>query len=232
MAEYNADSYTVLLLHCNGTNDSTIFTDSETTPKTVTANGSAHIDTSTYKFGGASGKLLDVGGSYLSLDDSVDWAFGTGDFTIDFWLRFNSVPTSWSVLHQGAVLNENRWIIAGDKNLKQIWFRQWTASTLDIDIIVAWTPVANTWYHVALVRNGNNWMWFIDGQQIGTTIVAADAVSNHIAPFYIGADGYTQPPPGGQLNSWIDEFRISKGIARWTGNFIPPSDFIPKIMFI
>ncbi len=49
------DANTKLLLHCNGVDGSTTFTDSETTPKTVTVQGSAQIDTAQSKFGGASG---------------------------------------------------------------------------------------------------------------------------------------------------------------------------------
>jgi len=62
-----------------------------TTVHTVTAYGNAQIDTAQSKFGGASG-LFDGAGDYLSTPDSEDWNFGSGDFTIDFWVRFNSLP--------------------------------------------------------------------------------------------------------------------------------------------
>src|SRR3990167_5725818 len=75
------DSYTQLLLHCDGVDAATTFTDE--IGKAVTANGNAQIDTAQKKFGTASG-LFDGTGDYLSLADSDDWNFGAGDFTIDF----------------------------------------------------------------------------------------------------------------------------------------------------
>jgi len=74
-----------LLLHCDGSNGSTTFTDNSPSPKTVTANGNASVSTAQSKFGGASA-VFDGTGDYLSLDGSSGFAFGTGDFTIEFWL--------------------------------------------------------------------------------------------------------------------------------------------------
>src|SRR3989339_404521 len=59
-------------------------------PKTVTANGDAIQTTAQFKFSSKSG-VFDGTGDYLSLADSEDWNFGTGDFTIDCWVRFNTV---------------------------------------------------------------------------------------------------------------------------------------------
>ena len=88
-AEYSSDAYTVLLLHCNGVDESTTFTDSSGggvgSPHTVTAVGNAQIDTAQKKFDTGSA-LFDGTGDYLSLEDSDDWDFGTGDFTVDCWI--------------------------------------------------------------------------------------------------------------------------------------------------
>jgi len=74
------DSYTKLLLHMDGADGSTTFTDEA--GHTVTANGNAQIDTAQNVFGGASG-LFDGSSGYLTVPDSEDWNFGTGDFTFD-----------------------------------------------------------------------------------------------------------------------------------------------------
>jgi len=85
------DAYTVLLLHGNGADESTTFTDSETTPKSVTSAGSTQIDTAQYKF--ATGSILfDGTGDYLTTADHSDWNMADGKFTIDFWVRFNELP--------------------------------------------------------------------------------------------------------------------------------------------
>lgn len=79
------NSFTKLLLHTDGTDGSTTFTDSSLSPKTISVFGNAQVDTAQSKFGGASA-LFDGTGDYLT-GSSADFAFGTNDFTIDFWMR-------------------------------------------------------------------------------------------------------------------------------------------------
>src|SRR3990167_5305793 len=87
------DTDCVLMLHMDGTDGATTFTDSSDNAKTMTAVGNAQIDTAQSKFGGASG-LFDGTGDWLTTPDSTDWDLGTGDFTIDFWIRFSSVANA------------------------------------------------------------------------------------------------------------------------------------------
>ncbi|MBI4394871.1 MAG: hypothetical protein HY583_01615, partial [Candidatus Omnitrophica bacterium] len=67
-----------------------LITDSSPSTHVVMAHGDAHIDDTQSKFGGASG-LFDGAGDYLSIPDSDDWDFGQRAFTIDFWVRFNTL---------------------------------------------------------------------------------------------------------------------------------------------
>jgi hypothetical protein len=194
------------------------------TAKIITANGNAQIDTAQSKFGGASG-LFDGTGDYLSLLDSDDWNFGTGAFTIDFWVRFNALPTNifdWMVLFSQRTDANNRWIfyIAKEDASNYSWgFRHRPNSeTADIDLSFIDTPGAittNTWYHVALVRSGNSWYCFRDGTQKGNTATNTNDVHDFAAPLQIGSDGGANP----DLNGWVEEPRISKGVARWTAAF-------------
>lgn len=88
------DQYTKLLLHCDGADASTTFTDaSQAAHGNATPNGNAQVDTAQSKFGGASA-LFDGTGDFLSYADHADWHFGSGDFMADFWVRFNSVSTA------------------------------------------------------------------------------------------------------------------------------------------
>lgn len=89
-AEVSAGANTKLLLHMNGTEGATSFTDSATS-KTVAASGNTHITGLGENFGDV--MTFDGTGDYLSLPDSVDWDFGTGNFTLDFKLRFSSVAS-------------------------------------------------------------------------------------------------------------------------------------------
>ncbi len=80
------------------------------------------------------------------------------------------------------------------------------------------SPVVNTWYHVAFSRSGTNLRVFMDGSQIGSTFT--DSVNyNTATQLYVGKMSVGHPPLEGNL----DEVRISKGVARWTSNFTPPT---------
>jgi hypothetical protein len=87
----------------------------------------------------------------------------------------------------------------------------------------AWSPSLDTWYHVALVKNVNDYYMFIDGTQIGTTYTDSDTPGNTFATLDIGrcfdAGGYKY------LNGYMNEFRWSN-VARWTPQ--TGQDFTPS----
>lgn len=91
------DAYTVLMLHMDGTDEGTTFTDSSTSAHTVTANGQTNTEIGQSMFGSASGQF-DGTDDYLSIPDSADWNFGNGDFTIDFWVY--SINSSGQIIGQ------------------------------------------------------------------------------------------------------------------------------------
>ena len=203
------------MLHFDGVDGAISFPDSSPAPtKSTTAVGTAQIDTAQSVFGGAS-LLLDGDSDYISTPDSADWNFSTGDFTIDGRIRFSSIATGGAIISQ-YVDASNFWRIDWEPNRVEFQVRSGAA-----DIIYAnpsWTPSADTWYHLALVRTGNDFKVFIDGTQIGSTVTDTDAFPDYAAILQIGALNGGSFFPG-----WIDELRISKGIARWTTNFTPPT---------
>jgi hypothetical protein len=187
----------------------------------MTAYGNAQIDTGQSEFGGASG-LFHGSGDYLSTPDSADWAFGAGDFTIDFWVRWATLPTSY---------NHQRFYIQYADGGHFVYFDLFNnAGTYRFDFAsyggtsnvylsnAAVSLSTGVWYHVALVRNGNNVYVYKDGTQVGSAAWTG-TVPDLAATVIIGAtsDGSSC------LNGWLDEFRVSKGIARWTSNFTPPT---------
>ena len=187
----------------------------------VTAYGNAQIDTAQSKFGGASG-LFDGTGDYLSLADSDDWNFGTGDFTIDFWVRFNALPGVGSIMQfcSQRVDANNFWIlyfanVGGDYRW---YFEVMSGGVYRVVLIRSTTVSTGVWYHIALVRSGSSWSFYQDGSQLGATLTDSDAVPDLAAELHIGEFG-----GWAQFNGWLDEFRVSKGVARWTSNFTPPT---------
>lgn len=215
------DNNALLLVHCDGTDTSTTFTDDSVggSSHTLTANGNAQVDTAQSKFGGAS-LLLDGTGDYLSTGDSADWDFGTGDFTIDFWARANTIAVNegllstrdqgvsgWSLgIDAGGVVRMSvddgaTFIVgSGDQSI----------STGQLD-------------HVALVRKGTGSTDFnvaINGTfgnapTTGNVTVNGGPTSMVIGRFFADTNLL-------YFDGHLDEIRISD-VARWTADFTPPT---------
>ena len=219
-SEYSSDAYTVFLPHCNGTDGSPTFTDSSGggvgSPHNVTAIADAQIDTAQKKFGTGSG-LFDGTGDYLSIPNSADWDFGTGDFTVDFWFRIQTLPST-SDKYVGLV-----WSHANDRFEIEMYTVDGSNWVMGCYIAGAWisrniTPAEDTWYHFALVRSGSTCAMYWNGTRLGATWENNGNISGS-AIMAFGISGYTSVVTNRCLNGWMDEIRISKGIARWTSNF-------------
>jgi len=202
----------VALLHFDGADASTTFTDVK--GHTFTAVGNAQIDTAESLFGGASG-LFDGSGDYLSAPDSADWDFGTGDFTVELAIRFASLPVN-------AVMTVVSTYVDSTSGLS-IQYRtdggagnRLTFGFGDTPNNFAWSPSINTWYRVAVSRSGTSLRAFIDGTQIGSTITNSSNLTN-TAALWIGAIDFGGPIQN--FNGWLDELRITKGVARHTSNY-------------
>lgn len=207
-----------LLIHSNTTNGSTTFVDSgigENCPHVIASAGNVQHSTTQQKFGTTSIKF-DGTGDYLSIAGSTDWDFGTGDFTIDFWLY----PVTF-VDHDGVfgwrTDNNNRFALNGSAGPKASWVIK-EAGGIDVQISTAVGTAA--WHHIALVRNGTTFTFYLDGTSAGTD---TDTNSTfYLDDFKIGLnrDGNA----GYDLDGYIDEFRVKKGEAKWTANFTPPTE--------
>jgi hypothetical protein len=217
------DGYTKLLLHFDGDDSSTLFVDSSPNPKVFTASGDAQIDTAQSKFGGASG-LFDGTGDYIASLDHSDFTLGSSDFTIDTWFQTSAgsaiqlflcgqmdsagTPTSLSFYIERRSTNDR---------IRFLCF-QGAATNFAVESLAAYTNAVNPgWHHLAVVRNGSNLLMFIDGVLQQTTAISG-AINNSANSFAIGRGGEVA---SNTWNGWIDEFRLSVGIARWTSAFAP-----------
>ena len=187
--------------------------------KTITVVGNTQVDTAQKKFGTGSA-LFDGTGDYLTLLDSDDWNFGAGNFTVDFWIRFNDVSTDRSIFEQ-YVDGSNRfdfyWYQAGS----YLQLYSTIATAVKAHYTYAWTPSVNTWYHIALVRNTTTLSCYVGGTALTPTVISAIGTNDLGDKAGVLRIGYVQVALA--HNGWMDEFRISKGIARWTSNFTPPT---------
>jgi len=159
---------------------------------------------------------------YLSIPDSADFNFGSGDFTVDFWVNYRSTPVSGSQYtfysQETDANNQIGFFLENVGGTLKYRFYVYASSSYSIHIEVPVVTLAiNTWYHMALVRNGSNWFIFQDGVQIGSTTVSSVSYLDSTGSFLIGARGFSTLAD--YFNGYIDEFRVSKGIARWTSDF-------------
>jgi hypothetical protein len=227
-APYTRDANTVLLLHCDGADGSQGFSDAEagadSSPSDhplLALSYTPTISAAQSKFGGAS-LLLDPAAVYSP--DSNDWDFGSGDFTIDFWWQPTTL-VDCSILSQAAsyARPNNAWVIGVTDYAKSLEFDYSTDGTTVIQCYTgsSFIPVVGTWYHIAAVRSGTSLKLYVNGTQNGPTYSISGAIFNPAEPLIIGAR--TIDGPWNFVRCYLDEVRISKGIARWTSNFTPPS---------
>jgi len=216
------DSYTKLLLHGDGLNTQVTDFDYSSSNHILVFNADAQISTTQSKFGGSS-YYLDGTGDYISSIDSADWNFGSGDFTIDFWARFGSVAQHQPLFSHNT--DANNYLNAyWDQSLQRIYFAERSSSVTHAAYYASWTPAVNTWYHIAMVRNGSAFKIFIDGidNTVEATAIGSSTLGDFTGAFLIG---YGPQGVGAvYLNGYVDEFRVSKGVARWTSGFAIPTE--------
>lgn len=216
-----ADPYwsnVVALLHLDGANGSSTFTDQR--GHTFSAIGSATLSTAQSKFGGAS-LALNGTSQAIQAATSTDWEMGSGSFTIEAWVR----PAIAVVARMDIF---ERWATYGfGLNIESTGFlRGYVTNTTSGSVLVgpgATTVTNGVWHHVALVRDGTTMRLFLDGVSQGTATFngSIDSISETLS---IGYDN------GGSrwFNGNIDEVRITKGVARYTANFTPPAAPFPN----
>lgn len=180
--------------------------------------GNAHTSTLQSKFGGGAGLFKGDGGR-LEIADNEGLTFGSGNFTVDFWVRFASTSRTQVLVGYPYYSPNKAWQIAWEEESNSLKFSYSTDGSNNTDARFPWSPSLDTWYHIAILRNGSDLMAFVDGSQIGHKHhMGLISIYDSKNTFYIGSRGNEE-----HFNGWLDEIRISKGIARWTSNFTPPS---------
>jgi hypothetical protein len=178
--------------------------------------GNAQVSTSVVKYGSGSLAFDGTGDYLVSNPASTDlYAFGTGDFTIEFWLYVNTVFGTQIVYDcRPTGTNGAQPIVFVDAGVVKF---QHTSSVR----ITGPSLVTGTWYHIAVARSGTNTKMFVNGIQGGSTYTSdTTAYTNSSQRPIIGVDAAnTSINP---LNGYIDDLRITKGVARYTANFQPP----------
>jgi hypothetical protein len=192
-----------LRLRCDGADGSTTFTDLSPDARTVTANGNAHVETDQSKWGGAS-LALDGTGDYLSLTGE---SFGTGNFTIEAWIRVASPASSFMIFEsRNQDLTENGFVFYVRGTQKLTIGRGNPFSPTEGTTNVP----ADTWQHVALTRSGTTVRGYLNGAR---EFEVTDSRNYNLTAWRIGQSW----SPGTISAGYIDDVRITTGVARYTG---------------
>ncbi|MBL8355630.1 MAG: hypothetical protein JNM01_12445 [Delftia acidovorans] len=217
-----------LLLHGDGANGSTTFVDSGPRPKTPVVYGNTQISTAWSVFGGASMRF-DGNGDLLSYPDHADLRFGGGDFSIECRLRLLGYPTSSGGEYGSAILAKdvggarewNLFLSGTASSFTTLIFQGYSSNTASVVVSIPFAAALNTDYAIAVARRGNLLYVLVNGVLLNPGGTAFAVTMRETAtPMKVGALYFD----GGAtynyyLNGFIDELRITKGVARHTANY-------------
>lgn len=210
----------LLAINDNAGDGATTFTDQSTAAHTLTANGNAQYDTAQAPTGMTSSGLFDGTGDSVTADGSSDFAFGTGDFTIEGFFRASALgDAAGNLLYDSRTADGFYPTIAtlgGASSATLIYY-------VNSAVRITGTTVVSTgtWYHFALARSGTSTKLFLAGTQEGSTWSDSSTYLNAAARPMIGGNGANSGVPF--WKGWISNLRVTKGVARYTANFTPPT---------
>lgn len=208
------------LLAGDGSNNSTTITDSSPLASNWTAAGNAKLSTATKKFGTAAISFDGNSSSYVyATADSSNFAFGTSPFTVEFWLYLNTTSGTQIIFDTRPtnVLTTYPVIYVDSGTL---YYYANTANR-----ITGSNLSATTWYHVALTRSGTDTKLFLNGTQTGSTYTSDN--TNYFCASGRPWIGTAANAAGASFNGFVDDVRITKGVARYTANFTAPTAALP-----
>lgn len=188
---------------------------------TATFVNNAQIDTAQFRYG-TSSFLFDGTNDYITFPNDPSLELGNSDFTLECSVRFNTDPGTGTMSFFGlydAQSNQRSWSFEINNNtLSILYSTDGTAGTVTRPTGQTWNPVNNQWYDIAVSRQGNNLYWFVDGVLLGSESFTA-TFFNGTANMIVGAilDGTGTPLQ--DLDGWLDNIRITKGIARYTDDY-------------
>lgn len=196
------------LLHMDGSNGSTTFTDE--TGKTWTPNDNVQISTAQAKFGQSA--LFDGTSDWIDGPSSADFTFGTGDFTLECFVYFTASGANLGVISFGGNLT-----IYLASTFTNIYFFDGVSA----NVVQVPAPTLNAWHHVALTRQSGTLRIFCDGVAGTSASFTNDITSTNMR---IGAS----TTGGTHMLGYIDELRITKGVSRYNAGFTPPAAPFPN----
>lgn len=216
---------TVLAMHMDGADNGTVFTDEK--GKTITRVGNVATKIGTKQFGTASA-YFDGSADSLTAPYSADWNFGSGNFTIEAWVYQTARPASNAQIvgtlgDAGSVAGFR--VLSGTTGGTYFSYYSGSSTYTSVSLIL---PL-NTWSHLAWSCSSGSLRVFLNGVQQGSTHTMVGAITNITSSVLrIGGTDATN----WSLAGYIDDLRITKGVARYTSDFTVPSAAFPNAMVL
>jgi hypothetical protein len=218
----------LLLLHCNGANNSTVFTDSSIYGDVPVRTRSPVISTATSKFGGSSiyfsSTATDTQGDMLTFSGSRFNSLAQGDFTIEMFFCGVNVQYYSRLLNINSTWAANSACINWDAG-KPIRFSAFNLANPLLDTGVV--PTLTVWHHIALTRSSGTFYLFLNGV-LRSVVTETRPIFNTTNNYITLGCGNGSVGGFSPFNGYIDEVRITQGIARYTSNFQLPQEAFPN----
>lgn len=225
---FTSDGNTVVLLNFtnSGITDSAMMNNLETV-------GNAQVSTSVVKYGTGS-MLFDGSGDYLVRPDAEFLRLSSGDFTIEAWvyLTGNQPQFDGGVASYGATTTSAGWTVAitgssAGGTLNRLVYGVNASASGGAPLYGVNGIALNTWTHIAVTKSGTTVRLFINGSLDNSGTVTATPTTSTSYFFYVGTQAYDPTATTRQFAGYIDDFRLTKGYARYITNFTPPPARLP-----
>lgn len=215
-------SNVVSLLHFNGADGSTTFND-EVTGTTWARKSGAQIDTAQSKFGGSSGIFpAGVNSNYGCIDSNTDanFAMGSGDFTFEGFLRISSSKGGARIIFDQRPLTQGAYPVL---YVSSSGIYYYVAGSNRIS--GSGVNLAGAWQHWAVCRSSGTTRLFLGGTKVGSDYTDSN---NYLGNKFRYGNTSSAENYDNLLGGWLDECRITKGVARYTADFTPPTAAFPS----
>jgi len=174
----------------------------------------AKIDTAIKKYGTGSIKF-DGTTDQVTVEHTIDQLLRGGAFTIEMWVYLSTTGAARGLICKGQ--SSTGWLVSINASNAVVFTHGTTAITTTT------TLAATTWYHIAAVRQSSTLTIYINGVSSASASVTTDFTQ--VEDMLIGCNRIG----GDVLNGYLDDIRITKGVARYTANFTPPSAAFPDL---
>lgn len=223
----------VLLCGFDGVDGATTTVDESPVGRALTFAGNAQIDTAQSKFGGSS-LLLDGSGDRVTALDSPDWQLGATNsdpWTVEAWVRWNTLTTNnRGIIGQSGGVGSIGWVFTGSSTIGELGFSlSNTGSSFDVSVNTTGAAMTTgVWIHAAADKDSSGKIRvYVDGVMLGSDTPANSVINDSNSGLAIGAQNTSGTV---DMHGWLDEVRITKGVARYASDagFAVPTAPFPR----